>query len=126
MDDFTQSVKDLTAKLSIGVRRTAAVTKLRVQLTGLDRQRNEIYQRLGSRVDELRQTGQLNDRALLMLLELEFSDIDRVESRIRETMDQIQELSLQERAEVYDYNDVNEAPAPEKKNQNLLDSFDVI
>ena len=45
-------------------RRTAALTRLRMELMGLDNRRKDLFARLGERVNELKQNGQIVDRVL--------------------------------------------------------------
>ncbi len=125
IDDFTRSLKDICHRIAVDSKRTAMITKLRMELTGLDRRRREILSRLGARVDELRRTGQIHDAGLLGLLEVEFEDVDRIEKRIDATMTEIQEINLQDEESIVE----DEAPEGEEAapaGESMLDSFDVI
>ncbi len=125
LDEFTRSMRDLYQRLTVSGRRAAAVTRLRMELAGLDRQRRERFGNLGERVDELRRAGAINDAGLIGLLEEDFENIDRLRKRIQETMDSIQELNLDE-----SYVEEVSEPATEEttreKPENLLDSFGVL
>ena len=126
VDELLASLKVLINRLAIDGKRTAALTRLRIDLTGFDRHRRELYSKLGSRVDELRRTGHLTDPGMLGLLEEEFEEIDRVAKKIRDTMDSIQEITLGEidLAETIMVEDEeSEKPAP---SGDLIDSFEVL
>lgn len=124
-DEITGSLKDLYQKLTIKGRRTATVTRLRIELSGLDKQRMELYARLGEHVDELRRANQINDAGLLAFLEGEFMSLDRLKMKIDDTMSHIRDINLDADQSagsselIFDENPVSES-------QNLLDSFDVI
>jgi len=124
-DDITRSLKDLYRKLSVTGRKTAAVTRLRMELSGYDKQRTELFSRLGERLDELKRTNRVNDAGLLALLEPEFESIDRIRKKIQRTMDEIQQLNLvdSEAEEILEL-DLNEEITVEE--ENLLDSFNVM
>jgi transcriptional regulator of heat shock response len=124
-DEISKSFKDLYQKLSVSGRRTAAVTRLRIELSGYDKKRNELYARLGERLDELRRTDRINDAGLLSLLGSEFESIDRIRAKIQDTMDSIQQFNLEET----EMEGVLEFDLPEEnpeKEENLLDSFKVL
>jgi len=126
LDDITRPVKDLYRKLAAGGKRTAAVTRLRVELAGLDKQRKELYSRLGERVDELRRSGKVIDPGLLGLLEPEFESIDRLRMKIQETMQEIREVNIHSATD----EDTSEIISSEQPlmpaEENLLDSFKVL
>ncbi|HEX9744164.1 MAG TPA: hypothetical protein VGB30_01950 [bacterium] len=132
MEEFTQSLKGIANKIAVDVKRTTAITKLRMHLTGLDRQRHEMLARLGGRVDELRRNDELLDEGLKKLLEIEFDELDKIEKRMRETMDSIQQISLQDdddkSEDIFTGKDdkPGEESGPEvNRQENLLDSFNV-
>lgn len=124
-DDLTRSIRDIARRIAVDGKRTAALTRLRMELTGLDRRRKELYARLGAQVDELRRAGKLLDASLLKLLEGEFENIDRVEKSIRDTMDQIQQVNVEE---IVWEEDASEGPGrePTSRPGDLLDSFEVL
>jgi hypothetical protein len=123
--DITGSLVDLYTKLAIKGKRTALVTRLRIELSGLDKQRMELYARLGEHLDELRRVDQINDPGLLALLEGEFMSLDRLKLKIDETMNHIRDINLDggkpegSSELVFDEN-------PSVESQNLIDSFDVL
>ena len=124
-DDFVQSIKSIANKITDDVKRTTAVTKYRMQLAGLDRQRNEVFAKLGSRVDELRRSEQILDQGFLRLLEHEFEELDRLEKQIRQTMDSIQELNLRVEAVFEEIGRDRAEGERTSSEENLLDSFEV-
>jgi hypothetical protein len=123
LDDLTRSLKDLAYRLTLEGKRTATVTRLRMELTGLDRRRKELFARLGERVNELRLKGQVSDAGLISLLQVEFDDLDRVAKHILETMDAIQQIHL-DGPEESERMEPDEEPAG--RSENLIDSFDVL
>jgi hypothetical protein len=80
---------------------------------------------IGERLDELKRTGRIHDAGLLGLMESEFESLDRLRKRIQETMDSIQELSLQE-TQADEYEEDIESKEVISETENLLDSFDVL
>ncbi len=127
LDEITQALKDLYQKLSVTGRRTAAVTRLRLELAGLDKERKEAFSRLGERVSELKRTGQIRDAGFLGLLESEFERIDRVRKKMQDTMDSIREINLQEmEAATTDELSFELDDKAVGKSENLLDSFEVL
>ncbi len=125
LDDISRSFRDLYQKLSASGRRTAAVTRLRMELAGLSRQRSELFARLGEKLNELRSTGQITDAGLVAILENDFEGIERIGRKIQETMDLIQELNLQEGEAEVD-GDMHYDEKISENPENLLDSFDVM
>jgi hypothetical protein len=123
-DDLLRSLKDLVSRLAANGRRTAAITRLRMELTGLDRQRKELHSKLGAHVDELRRSGQLVDGGVLRLLELDFERIDRMEKSIRDTLEQIQQINLEEPVWEDVTQETGHEPAP--RSGDLLNSFEVL
>lgn len=124
LDDFTRSIKGMVNKIAVDTKRTAAITKLRMELTGLDRQRREHFSRLGEKVNELRRTNQITDAGLLGLLEIEFDNLDRVSKRMDETMTAIQELNLSDEEPGEEVESEGDGKT-ETPDGSLLDSFDV-
>jgi len=124
LDEISKSLKDLYRRISVSGRRTATVTRLRMELAGLDRKRRETYALLGERLVELKRTGRISDAGLLALLEEEFESLERLRKRIQETMDSIQELNLQETGTDEYEEETGEEIISES--ENLLDSFDVL
>jgi len=126
LDDFTRSVKDICNRIAVDTKRTAAITKLRMDLTSHDRQRRELFARLGERVDELRRTEQISDKGLLALLEDEFENLDRIEVKIGKTMSEIQKLNLGDYSVVEDESVGSDNKDNATDSGNLLDSFNVL
>lgn len=124
LDDITRSIKGMYNKIAVDTKRTAAITKLRMELTGLDRQRREFFIRLGEKVNELRRTNQITDAGLLGLLEIEFDNLDRVSKRMDETMAAIQELNLSDEEPGEEVESEGDGKM-EDPDGSLLDSFDV-
>jgi hypothetical protein len=125
LDDISKSLRDLYQRISVTGRRTATVTRLRMELAGLDRKRRDTYALIGERLDELKRTGRIHDAGLLGLMESEFESLDRLRKRIQETMDSIQELNLQE-TQADEYEEDMESKEVISETENLLDSFDVL
>ena len=116
---------DLYQRLTISGRRTAAITRLRMELSGHDRQRKEYFSDLGERIDELRRSGQISDAGLLVLLEENFGNIDRINKKIQETMDAIREFNLRDSDGDQATDSVPEEEISQES-ENLLDSFGVL
>lgn len=117
-----KAIRDAARKLAMEGRRTATVTRLRMELSSLDRKRRELLARLGEHVNDLRQNGQIADAGLLGLLQADFDDIDRINREIHQTLESIQSVSLtgaepEERAP---------AASEQKPSESLLDSFEVL
>jgi len=125
LDDITRSLKDLYQRLAVSGKKTAAITRLRMELAGLDRQRKELFGTIGERVSELRRAGQIRDVGLIGLLEHEFDSLDRLRKRIQDTMDSIQQLNLQE-IELGDLPVSAEDDEMRAESENLLNSFEVL
>ena len=125
LDDMTRSLKELYQKLTATGKRTAALTRLRMELTGLDRQRREAFVRLGERVDDLKRSGRIFDAGLLGLLDGEFESIDRIRKKIQDTMRVIQEINL-EKIEIAGDTELIDAGDSVNASENLLDSFEVL
>jgi hypothetical protein len=111
-------------RIAVDTIRTAAITRLRMDLSGMDRQRKELFARLGERVDELRRSDRISDMGMLALLEEEFTNLDRIEKRIGETLAQIQELNLHDEDSAEEGESEGEVKEGEK-GESLLESFDV-
>jgi hypothetical protein len=124
IDDISRSFRDLVSRLALEGKRTATITHLRVELTGLDRRRKDLFARLGDRINELRLNGKIIDTGLLGLLQSELDDIDRVNKEIQETLDLIQEVNLEGMA-VSEQVEKSEG-APQEVAEGLLDSFEVL
>lgn len=124
-DDISVSIRELYRKLAYSGRRTATITRLRIEMSGLDKQRMEIYSKLGEHVDELRRVGQINDTGLVGLLEGEFMSLDRVKIKITETMDTIRNLNIDE-ASREESSELIIDDEPVAGSQNLIDSFEVL
>ena len=124
-DEMTKSLADLYQKITVSGKRAAAVTRMRIELSGLDRERRDYYSALGQKVNEMRKSGQISDAGLLVILETEFEKIDRITRKIQDTSDEIRKLNLsdthQEGQEESDTETMNR-----EKSENLLDSFGVI
>lgn len=124
-NDITGSFRGLYRKLTVKGKRTATVTRLRFELSGLDKQRTELYARLGEHLDELRQAGQINDAGLLALLDGEFMSLDRLKLKLKDTMDTIRDINLDEDESAGSSELIFDAQ-PVAESQNLIDSFDVL
>jgi hypothetical protein len=122
LDEIGLMLKDLFNHLSVEGKRTAVLTRLRIELSGLDRQRRELYSKLGDKVNDLRMNGKIIDAGLVGLLQGEFEEIDRMTMKVNETMESIQKVNLEGR-------EPSEEPPggeePEKSQEGLLDSFQV-
>jgi len=124
-DEMTRSLGDLYQKLAVSGKRAAAVTKLRMELSGHDRERREYYSALGEKINELRRSGQISDAGLLVLLEDEFEKIDRSTRKIQETSDEIKLLNI-EQSGTDEGGNIPEEFEQTGDSENLLDSFGVI
>lgn len=124
-NSISASIRELYRKLALSGRRTATIARLRIELSGLDKQRMEIYSKLGEHVDELRRVGQINDTGLLGLLEGEFMSLDRVKIKINETMDTIRNLNIDE-TDREESSELIIDEEPVAGSQNLIDSFEVL
>jgi len=124
-DEMTKSLADLYQKITVSGKRAAAVTRMRIELSGLDRERRDYYSALGQKVNEMRKSGQISDAGLLVILEMEFDKIDRITRKIQDTSDEIRKLNLsdthQEGQEESDAESMKR-----EKSENLLDSFGVV
>ena len=124
-DEMTKSLADLYQKITVTGKRAATVTRLRIELSGLDRERRDYYSALGQKVNEMRKSGQISDAGLLVILEMEFEKIDRVTRKIQDTSDEIRKLNLSDTHQ--DGQDESDAESMKReKSENLLDSFGVI
>ena len=123
-DDITRTLRDLAQRLALEGRRTAAITRLRMELAGLDRRRKELFARLGERINDLRLNGQIVDVGLLALLQTELDDIDRVSREIQETMVSIQEINLD--GMHVDSEKPAQPAEPKEPSGGLLNSFEVM
>jgi len=119
-----RSIEELAQRTAKDCKRTLAITRLRMELAALDRRRKELFARLGERVNELRMKAQILDVGLLGLLQPEFDDIDRLDKEIQDTLEMIQEVSLE------GFESASETEGAEKPRDSsavsLLDSFEVI
>ena len=68
IDEIGLKLRDLFNHLFIEGKRTAILTRLRMELSGLDRQRKDLFAVLGERVNDLRLNGQIIDAGLMGIL----------------------------------------------------------
>ena len=123
-DEITRTLKELAQRLALEGKRTATITRLRMELAGLDRRRRELFARLGERINDLRLNGKIVDIGLLALLQAELDDIDRVSKEIQETMVNIQEINLDG---MHIESEKPTQPAePNESAGGLLNSFEVM
>ena len=129
-DDMTKSIRDVYKRLAISGKRAAAVTRLRLELSGLDRERRDLYSSLGQKINDLRLSGSISHQNILGVLETDFEKVDRVGRKIEDTMEAIRNLSIDTDPESKSGQE-KEKPEehlslPEGGNsENLLDSFGV-
>ena len=124
-EEMSKSLKDLYQKLAVTGKRAAAITRMRVELAGLDRQRRDTYSQLGEKLNELRRSGQISDAGLLVVLEGEFEKIDRVTMKIQNTSDEIKKLNLDD-PDTGIPEQAEEIDVESGETENLLDSFGVV
>jgi hypothetical protein len=124
LDEFGATLRDLFNRATVEGKRTVVLTRLRMEMSGLDRQRKELFSSLGDKVNDLRLNGKIIDTGLMGLLQSDFEDIDRMTMKISDTMDSIQRVSLE-----YAESSETKGPPPEeplKGTGGLLDSFQVL
>ena len=113
LDDLTASIKKLGQKLTLEGRRTANIARLKMDLKSFDMQRNEVLNRLGEKVLDLKKRQAIKDERLIESLIEQFDELDDIEKRIEKTLDEIHDNSLmhEEKSESVD-DDFQVDPAP--------------
>ena len=100
LDDLTSSLKKLGQKLTNEGRRTANVARLKIDLKGLDVQRREVLTRLGEKIFDLKKRKAIKDERLLETLVEQFDELEDLERKIEQILDEIQNTSLMQEMKV--------------------------
>jgi len=95
-DEIKSSLKDFIYRLSHESRRTAILAKLRFELKGLDYKRREAYARLGEKLYDLYKRKVVKDEILNEALFEQFEELEDIEKRAVELLEDIQKITLME------------------------------
>ena len=124
LDELGVTLRDLFNRAAIEGKRTVVLTRLRMEMSGLDRQRKELFASLGDKVNDLRLNGKIIDAGLIGLLQSDFEDIDRMTMKITDPVESIQRVSLEFAESSRKTNRPPEEPSA--NTGGLLDSFQVL
>jgi len=93
-DEIAASLQKFGKRISHEGWRTATLAKLKLDLKGLDIQRKEAFRSLGEKVYEMKRRKSIKDDFLLENLMAHFEEIEQLEKRSLNVLEDIQRITL--------------------------------